>query len=65
LRIPSTRNTCILGRKTKPLQDVAEISKEQRVQQIIARELSAPIEDICAEFIRCAQKLVGKKGEVH
>lgn len=65
LRIPSTRNTCILGRKTKPLQDGTEISKEQRVQQIIARELSAPIEDICAEFIRCAQKLVGKKGEVH
>jgi tRNASer (uridine44-2'-O)-methyltransferase len=65
LRIPSTRNTCILGRKTRPLQDDAKISKEQRVQQIIASELSAPIEDICAEFIRCAQKLVGKKGETH
>ncbi|KAI4761715.1 DUF1613-domain-containing protein [Aureobasidium sp. EXF-3400] len=65
LRIPSTRNICILGRKTKPLQADEEISKEQHVQHIIARELNTPIEDICAEFVRCAQKLVGKKGETH
>jgi tRNASer (uridine44-2'-O)-methyltransferase len=42
-----------------------ETSKEQHVQHIIARELSAPLQDICAEFVRCAQKLVGKKGETH
>lgn len=65
LRIPSTRNTCILGRKTKSLQSDEKTSKEQHVQHIIARELSAPIEDICAEFVRCAQKLVGKKAETH
>ncbi|KAH0293058.1 DUF1613-domain-containing protein, partial [Aureobasidium sp. EXF-3399] len=65
LRIPSTRNTCILGRKTKSLQIDEETSKEQHVQHIIARELSAPIEDICADFVRCAKKLVGKKGETH
>ncbi|KAI4742863.1 DUF1613-domain-containing protein [Aureobasidium sp. EXF-12298] len=65
LRIPSTRNICILGRKTKPLQADEETSKKQRVQHIIARELNTPLEDICAEFVRCAQKLVGKKGETH
>ncbi|KAG9845053.1 DUF1613-domain-containing protein, partial [Aureobasidium melanogenum] len=65
LRIPSTRNTCILGRQTKALQNDGEISKEEHVRQIIARELSAPIEDIHTEFLRCAQKLVGKKGESH
>ena len=65
LRIPSTRNTCIMGRKTKSLQIDGGTSKEQHVQHIIARELSAPLEDICAEFVRCAQKLVGKKGETH
>ncbi|KAG9590074.1 DUF1613-domain-containing protein, partial [Aureobasidium melanogenum] len=65
LRIPSTRNTCILGRKTKALQNDAEVSKEEHVRYIVARELSAPIKDIHAEFVRCAQKLVGKKGETH
>ncbi|CAD0113375.1 unnamed protein product [Aureobasidium uvarum] len=65
LRIPSTRNTCILGRNTEPLQNDEGMSKEQHVRHIVARELSAPIEDICTEFVRCAQKLVGKKGETH
>ncbi|KAI4741928.1 DUF1613-domain-containing protein [Aureobasidium sp. EXF-12298] len=65
LRIPSTRNTCILGRKTKALQNDADVSKEEHVRHIVARELSAPIGDIHAEFVRCAQKLVGKKGETH
>jgi tRNASer (uridine44-2'-O)-methyltransferase len=65
LRIPSTRNICILGRKTKLVESDGETSKEQHVQHIIARELSAPLQDICAEFVRCAQKLVGKKGETH
>ncbi|KAH0401815.1 DUF1613-domain-containing protein, partial [Aureobasidium melanogenum] len=65
LRIPSTRNTCILGRKAKALQNDADVSKEEHVRHIVARELSAPIGDIHAEFVRCAQKLVGKKGETH
>ncbi|KAK6006515.1 hypothetical protein QM012_006925 [Aureobasidium pullulans] len=65
LRIPSTRNTCILGRKTRALDNDAEVSKEEYVRKIIARELNAPIEDIHTEFVRCAQKLVGKKGETH
>lgn len=65
LRIPSTRNTCILGRKTKAPDIDAESSKEEHVRHIVARELSAPIEDIHTEFVRCAQKLVGKKGEAH
>lgn len=65
LRIPSTRNTCILGRKTKALQSNTETSKEEHVRRIVARELNAPIEDIHAEFVRCAQKLAGKKGETH
>lgn len=65
LRIPSTRNTCILGRKTKAPETDAETSKEEHIQHIVARELSAPIEDIHTEFVRCAQKLVGKKGEAH
>ncbi|KAH0139644.1 hypothetical protein KCU67_g15101, partial [Aureobasidium melanogenum] len=65
LRIPSTRNTCILGRKAKAVQNDADVSKEEHVRHIVARELSAPIGDIHAEFVRCAQKLVGKKGETH
>ncbi|KAI5231944.1 DUF1613-domain-containing protein [Aureobasidium subglaciale] len=65
LRIPSTRNTCIMGRKLQPLGIDGEASKEDHVRHIVARELSAPIEDICKEFVRCARKLVGKKGEAH
>ncbi|CAD0047983.1 unnamed protein product [Aureobasidium pullulans] len=65
LRIPSTRNTCILGRKTKATQASDGTSKEQHIRDIVARELNAPIKDICDEFVRCAQKLVGKKGEAH
>ncbi|THV81889.1 DUF1613-domain-containing protein [Aureobasidium pullulans] len=65
LRIPSTRNTCILGRKMKATQASDGTSKEQHIRDIVARELNAPIKDVCDEFVRCAQKLVGKKGEAH
>lgn len=67
LRIPSTRNMCILGRRRKDevkIEEDLDLKKEQ-VRDLVARELNAPIEDICNDFIKGAQKIAGKKGDGH
>lgn len=78
LRIPSTRNMCILGRRREPSQRLSEISasyddahsenqwlRREQVRNMVARELNAPIDDICRDFVKRAQQIAGKKGDGH
>lgn len=69
LRIPSTRNACLLGRFTKQ-SDVqgASISlpnKQDHVREIVARELGTSLAVVRDEWILRAKMIAGKKGDGH
>ncbi|KAF4549990.1 putative AdoMet-dependent methyltransferase-like protein [Elsinoe fawcettii] len=70
LRIPSTRNACIVGRKTKSTSDTGfdEAEKRRRrkvVQELVESEMNLPLEEISKEWLHRAGLIAGKKGEGH
>lgn len=65
LRIPSTRNNCIVGRRrgSEVKEDVK--SKRQQVIDIVERELGRSITVVGQEWIERAEKLAKKPGSGH
>ena len=39
--------------------------RREQVRNMVARELNAPIDDICKDFVKRAQQIAGKKGDGH
>ncbi|KAM0712212.1 hypothetical protein Q7P37_011306 [Cladosporium fusiforme] len=64
LRIPSTRNQSIIGRRRKVVGESLE-DKREKVVALVEEELSRGIENIGAEWIEKAEKLAKKPGSGH
>lgn len=69
LRIPSTRNQCIIGRRCRDdigagTSDNAE-QRKQKILEIVQRELGNHIEKIAADWIARVEKLARKPGSGH
>ena len=70
LRIPSTRNACLLGRYAKPADVDATSSeaarvKTEHVRTILVRELGTSLDAIGAEWVMRARQIAGKKADGH
>ena len=69
LRIPSTRNQCIIGRRmrTKPKIDILEGIDESRqtVVEIVERELGKSLEAAGLEWIQRTERVAKKPGSGH
>ena len=63
LRIPSTRNQCIIGRWNQGVEDTG--ARTGRVVGIVERELGRSLEAVGADWIARAQKLAKKPGSGH
>ena len=69
LRIPSTRNQCIIGRhkrskESEPEKDV-ELERRQHVADVIERESGRSVTNIGTDWIARAEKLAKKPGSGH
>lgn len=66
LRIPSTRNSCIIGRRRKAGRvETGAAMKEQKLIDIIERELGRSVESVSTDWIARAEKLAKKPGSGH
>lgn len=65
LRIPSTRNACIVGRQRKDSSHEEEATRRDKVKHLIEHEMSLPIAEIRREWLDRAGFIAGKKGEGH
>ena len=69
LRIPSTRNQCIIGRRKKKGQgevdEQEKVTRDQRVTSVIERESGRVVTDLGADWIARAEKLAKKPGSGH
>lgn len=66
LRIPSTRNSCIIGRlKSREYLDKGGSRKAQMIVELIERELKTEISSIAADWIGRAEKLMKKPTSGH
>ena len=66
LRIPSTRNQCIIGRKPREeIADDDEETRKQTVADIVERELGKGVEVAGAEWRTRAEKIAKKPGSGH
>lgn len=65
LRIPSTRNTCIVGRFDNISDHTTNEECRARLSQLVSREMGMPIETIAQTWLDRAQSLLGKKGDGH
>lgn len=65
LRIPSTRNTCIVGKWQKnETKDHLE-ERFDKVAELVARELKKDIKSVAEEWIERAEKLMKKPSSGH
>lgn len=65
LRIPSTRNTCIVGKWQKnETKDHLE-ERFHKVAELVARELKKDIKNVAEEWIERAEKLMKKPSSGH
>lgn len=67
LRIPSTRNQCIIGRKWRRVSTSSgdRIAREQVISTIVAQETGKPVKELGKEWIERAVKLSEKPGSGH
>lgn len=65
LRIPSTRNACIVGRQRKNSSNEEEATRRDKVKHLIEHEMNLPIAEIRKEWLDRAGFIAGKKGEGH
>lgn len=70
LRIPSTRNQCIIGRKRALKEGHGEDAdgddvRMQRVVELVEEEMKKPVGDVGAEWIARVEKLMLKPGSGH
>ncbi|KAG8629283.1 hypothetical protein KVT40_003148 [Elsinoe batatas] len=74
LRIPSTRNACIVGRRGEGLiegQQGREMNAEERerrkqkVREFVEKEMGMGMEEVGREWLERAGMISGKKGEGH
>lgn len=65
LRIPSTRNQCIVGRQRRASTETDFDTRKQAVVEIIEREVGKGIETVQREWIERAEKLAKKPGSGH
>lgn len=70
LRIPSTRNAAIIGRSTSTaehlkLDDASAAYANQKVCNILERELGRTVEEVGNEWYAHARKIAGTKGSSH
>lgn len=69
LRIPSTRNQCIIGRRTRRdmiLDDSGDTDmRRQKVIEMVERELGKSVEAVAADWVARAEKLAKKPGSGH
>jgi tRNASer (uridine44-2'-O)-methyltransferase len=66
LRIPSTRNASIVGRKRRAADDDVELDeRRERVVKLVEEELGRTIENVGREWIERAEKLEKKPSSGH
>ncbi|KAI5370997.1 Putative tRNA (uracil-O(2)-)-methyltransferase [Septoria linicola] len=78
LRIPSTRNACIVGRRrrrrrrrrsmfegTEDVDDDDETNRRQRIVELVERELKKDIATVAMDWIERAEKLMKKPSSGH
>ena len=69
LRIPSTRNQCIIGRRKRdPVNFESSADNDQRkrkVADVVERELGRSIDAVRADWVQRAEKLAKKPGSGH
>lgn len=65
LRIPSTRNHCIVGRCPDRARLSSQDERQGTVKEILEREVGKPIDVIGAEWVERAMKLAKKPGSGH
>lgn len=70
LRIPSTRNVAVLGRKRKlPCDTIATVedaeARSQEVASLIEREMGKSLQTVAAEWIQRSSKIALSKGGGH
>ena len=68
LRIPSTRNQCIIGQKVALNAESGEhgdIDRQQAVVEIVGRELGRYVASVATEWIERASRLAKKPGSGH
>jgi tRNASer (uridine44-2'-O)-methyltransferase len=66
LRIPSTRNASIVGRRRRVVDDEVGLEERRaRVMELVEEELGRSIEDVGREWIERAEKLEKKPGSGH
>ena len=72
LRIPSTRNACIVGRKmrdnrssTDRTDPTAKAEREATVRQLIVEEMDMPIDKIRTAWLARAEVIAGSAGRGH
>ena len=69
LRIPSTRNQCIIGRQTQmqsPLETLGDAdARKQTAVGIVEREVGRSVEAVSTEWIERVEKLAKKPGSGH
>lgn len=66
LRIPSTRNASIVGRKRRAADGDVELDERRgKVIELVEEELGRAIEDVGGEWIERAEKLEKKPGSGH
>ncbi len=66
LRIPSTRNQCIIGRHRQEQTDTCDAeARKQKVIELVQHELKSSVTDVGEEWIARAEKLAKKPGSGH
>ncbi|KAF2172350.1 hypothetical protein M409DRAFT_63066 [Zasmidium cellare ATCC 36951] len=65
LRIPSTRNTCIVGRRQNWEGNLTREEREAQVIDVVERELKRCIGNVASDWIAQAQRLMKKPGSGH
>ncbi|PNS14879.1 tRNA (uracil-O(2)-)-methyltransferase [Sphaceloma murrayae] len=66
LRIPSTRNTCVLGRGVKGEKRVEDIERrKEAVKRFVEMETRMPVEELRRAWLLRAGMISGKQGEGH
>ena len=65
LRIPSTRNTCILGRRRKFAAECKLDRRKDVVAELVERELGRDIAHVAEEWLGRAEKIAQKPGSGH
>lgn len=66
LRIPSTRNHSVIGRRRRLHLKVESLGERERnIQELVEQELGRPIDEVGKEWIERAEKLSKKPGSGH